>query len=406
MNRTARLGALVTFASHLLCVPVAHADAVSDWVGLADRALDGRPVAPPLQAQRERSAPALTALAIFEAVNAIDPRYQSYLSFPRASAPALDEAAAAAGHGVLSALYPERSEALDDALALALAHIEPGPARDAGITVGERAAQVALARPMFEGPAPSPYRPAGDVGRFVNPAPPIIAPWSLRAQFFFLASPEEPMPPPPPELASERYARDLNETRTLGGVGQPGATPDALRRARFLAGFSLDPVLHRAVQERPRLVERARLWALVRMAEHDANAMISIAKMRYQTWRPINAIRNADRDENPKTARDPDWTPVMPTPNHPEYPCGHCTVSALQAALLEPYASAPVEVRSESAALGASMTFSNWQAFINAASLARIQGGMHLRFSNEAGQAMGRRIAAIAQERFAPKITH
>ena len=57
-----------------ISVPPAHADAVSDWVALADRALDGRPVAPPLQAQRERSAPALTALAIFDAVNAIDRR--------------------------------------------------------------------------------------------------------------------------------------------------------------------------------------------------------------------------------------------------------------------------------------------------------------------------------------------
>jgi hypothetical protein len=400
-----RLRTLMVVLASFVCVPLAQADPVSDWVGLADRALDGRPVAPPLQAQRERTAPALTALAMFEAVNAVDRRFQSYLGIPRAATPASDEAAAiAAGHSVLSALYPERRAVLDDALALSLAHIAPGPERDAGILVGEAAAQAALARSLFDGPAPAPYRPAGEVGRFVTPEPPLIPPWSMRAQFFFLTSSEEVMPPPPPALTSARYARDFNETRTTGGVGQAGATADTLRNARFLAGFSLDPTFRRVAQTQPRLVDRARFWALVRMAQHDANAMTAIAKMRYATWRPINAIRNADRDGNAQTTRDPDWSPAMSTPNHPEYPCGHCVASGLLADLLVTYAPGPVEVTSESAPLPVSMTFPSWDAFLEATSLARIQGGMHFRFSNEAGQAMGRRVSVIAQERFAPPI--
>lgn len=386
----------------LICSPPVQADVVSDWVGLADRALDGRALPPPLQTERERTAPALTALALFEAVNAVDRRYQSYLDIPRANVPASEEAAAiAAGYTILSALYPERHEALDDARSTALAHISTSASREAGLAVGKSAAQAALAHTMFAGAKALPYRPAGEVGKFVNPEPPLIAPWSLRAQFFFLKSPEETMPPPPPGLASTRYARDLNEVRSLGGVGQSGATPDTLRTARFLAGFSLDPILRRAAQNQPRLVDSARLWALVRMAQHDANAMISMAKMRYGTWRPINAIRNADRDGNAQTERDPNWTPVMPTPNHPEYPCGHCTMSSLMAHLLSTHFNGTIEVGSESAPLSVAMHFADWEAFLKAASLARIQGGMHFRFSNEAGQELGKAISTIAKTRFA-----
>jgi hypothetical protein len=401
-GRSLRLALLL---AALLSGSAVQADVASDWVGLADRAVDGPLVASPLRAQRERVAPALTALAIFEAANGVDRRYRSYLDLPPAEVPAsADAAAVAAGHGVLAALYPERRSDLDDALALALAHIPHGPAREAGLALGRGAAQAALARPMFEGPTPEPDRPAGEVGRFVNPTPTIIAPWSLRAQFFFLTSDEEVMPPPPPTLTSERYALDVEEVRILGGLGRSGATPDTLRRARFLAGFSLEPVVRRAMERQPRLVDRARLLALVRMAQHDADGMISMAKMRYKTWRPINAIRNADRDGNPGTSRDADWSPVMTTPNHPEYPCGHCTVSSLTAILLEPHHSGPVEVASETPGPGVTMVFADWGAFQEAASLARIQGGMHFRFSNEAGQTMGRRIAEIAQERFAPLV--
>jgi hypothetical protein len=139
------------------------------------------------------------------------------------------------------------------------------------------------------------------------------------------------------------------------------------------------------------------------MASLDANAAVAQAKMRYMTWRPLNAIRNADRDDNPATIRDPAWEPVMPTPNHPEYPCGHCTFSGLFAGLLESESDGPVEVASDSAPLPVTITYPGWKEFLEATSLARIQGGMHFRFSNDEGQALGKRVAVIARKRFAPR---
>jgi hypothetical protein len=386
--------------------PPARADVIDSWIAVADRGPDGRPLPPPQQGQAERTAPPVVALAMFEAVNAIDRRYQSYLKLPPAADPRASQeaAAAAAAHGVLRRLYPARAADLDEALLLSLAPVPAGPAREAGLAVGRRAAAAALARSLFAGAEPPAYRPAGEVGRFVPPVLPAFAPWFLRAQPFFLSGWDEVMPPPPPALASARYARDFDEVRRLGGKGQPGATPAARMLADYLSGFSVDPTVRRIAAAKPRLVDRARLWALVRMAGLEANAAIAQAKMRYMAWRPLSAIRNADRDDNPATDRDPLWEPVLATPNHPEYPCGHCGFSGVYAAVLAAETAGPVEVASDTAALPVTMTFPDWPSFLAAASLARIEGGMHFRFSNEAGQALGRRVGEIARARFAPPL--
>jgi hypothetical protein len=396
------------FAMALVCFApsTAGADVIEDWIRVADRGPNGAPLPPPLQGRLERTAPPLVSLAMFEATNAIDRRYKSYLGVARADGAASGEAAAAAAaHAVLVGLYPERSSQLDGALALSLSGIADTARRERGLEIGRSAGAAALARSVFQGPAGEPYRPAGEIGRFTPPNLPAFAPWFMRAEPFFLVSWTEVMSPPPPLTSSERYARDFEEVRQSGGVGQANATVDGLRRAQFMAQFNVDPTVSREAARRPRLVDRARLWALVRMASLDANAAVAQAKMKYMTWRPLSAIRNADRDDNRSTGRDPLWEPVMTTPNHPEYPCGHCTFSGLFAALLEPEtADRPGEVASDSASLSVNMMFEDWSAFLEATSLARIQGGMHFRFSNEEGQALGRRVGLLARQRFAPPL--
>lgn len=388
----------------LLAPAPGRADVLQDWLAIADAGPDGRPLPPPLQGRLERSAPPLVALAMFEAVNAVAPRYRSYLGIAATRAGLPEVAAAAAAHAVLTGLYPDRRGKLDAALTLSLAGAPIGSGRDAGLATGRAAGVAALGRTLFEAPAGKPYRPAGEIGRFVPPSLPAFAPWFMRAQPFFLRSWDEVMPPPPPATTSERYTRDFDEVRRLGGVGQPGATPAALLTAQFMAQFSLDPTIRRVAAAKPRLVDRARLWALVRMAALDANAAVAQAKLRYMTWRPLNAIRNADRDDNPATTRDPLWEPVMTTPNHPEYPCGHCSFSGVYAAVLAPEIAGPVTIASDSAPLPVTVSYPDWPSFLEAASLARIQGGMHFRFSNEAGQALGRRVGELARARFAPPL--
>ena len=81
-------------------------------------------------------------------------------------------------------------------------------------------------------------------------------------------------------------------------------------------------------------VQNARLFALMAMADADSGLAVADAKLHYGFWRPITAIRNAADDGNPDTALDVAWEPLITTPNHPEYPCGHCIHAAAEAAVL------------------------------------------------------------------------
>ena len=85
------------------------------------------------------------------------------------------------------------------------------------------------------------------------------------------------------------------------------------------------------------LAEHARLMALVWVAQADAGNACFESKYFYQRWRPLSAIPLADTDGNAATDADTTWTPVVPTPNHPEYPAAHSCVSGAMAEILNGY---------------------------------------------------------------------
>ena len=109
----------------------ARADAVMDWNATAA----ALPIAvPPVHAR------VMAAMhgAVHDAVNAIEPHYETY-RFP-VEAPAgasKDAAVATAAHGVLSALVPSQKAALDTALAQSLAKISDERSKADGIVVGK-----------------------------------------------------------------------------------------------------------------------------------------------------------------------------------------------------------------------------------------------------------------------------
>ena len=124
--------AAVSFASP------ASADTVSDWWETAHRYwLAGQGAPGPRSPDAERAATRAT-LAMFEAVNAIDRRYQSYLGFPAADRTASQDAAAAtAAYKVLLKHYPANKAALDESYTLGMAELGDGPAIKAGQAIGE-----------------------------------------------------------------------------------------------------------------------------------------------------------------------------------------------------------------------------------------------------------------------------
>ena len=129
----------------------------------------------------------------------------------------------------------------------------------------------------------------------------------------------------------------------------------------------------------------------------DAVQAMVVAKLRYNYWRPITAIRNGDRDGNEATQHDPAWVPLLPTPNFPEYPCGHCTAVAVQAEVLKIAGGLPPSTPVRIAAGGnpniVVQSVGGWEEAVRQVSDSRMLGGVHYRFSNDAGEEIGRRTA-------------
>src|SRR5262249_16893447 len=95
---------------------------------------------------------AVTQVAVFEAVNAIDSRYASYLPrIPAPSGASIEGGVAAANRGGLLALVPAEKSHIEAAYETAVKKIAEGPSKADGIAIGERAAAQAVARAASDG---------------------------------------------------------------------------------------------------------------------------------------------------------------------------------------------------------------------------------------------------------------
>ena len=397
---------IIGFALAFVLATRANADVIADWneaAGAITAADIGTTPGSPTLTMVNIAAESQVALAMFEAANAADPHYTSYLGFPRATRPASAEVAAAkAARDVLVACFPAKASDLDQSLAFNLARMPNGPAKTEGLALGAAAAAAVMARAAYDKTLPMPnYRPVTQPGKYIPAVLPVLPQFSFVAKPWFMARIDEMQPPPPPPLTSARYARDVNETKRLGGKTSTERTPAQTALAHFFVPDDATPTM-RAIGALPgrNLVQNARMYALYTMAEHDAGVAISVAKLRANSWRPITAIRDADEDGNPATKMDPAWEPLLRTPNHPEYPCGHCIGAAVTATLLaaETGETPPpgLAVFTTETMPGASYEVRSWKAYVDQVSMSRIYGGVHFRFSNEAAEAMGRAIARKA----------
>jgi len=394
-------------AMALLAAQPASADTVTDWWDYASRVSTASqpPPASGRLPEGER-AMARVAIAMFEALNAIDRRYQSYLNVPAGDTSASQEAAAAtAAYRVLLHHFPTQRSALEESHAIAMAAIPDVRARDAGRQIGEQAAAAAVAAGGVDPAiAQIPYRPRTTPGEWVATALPSTEPYWATYRPWAVPSLEALQPPPPPALNSERWARDYEEVRRLGGRTSSERTPHQSLMARFRQAPDLTASLRIAAdQPGRRPVQNARMLALFQMALDDAAQAMIVAKLHYNFWRPITAIRNGADDGNDATQPDPAWVPLLPTPNFPEYPCGHCAVAGAAAEVMTAEVGARpawgVRVSSQSTPLSAVQILPSWDDWVRDVNDSRMYGGVHYRFSNEAGEQMGRQTARIVLER-------
>lgn len=388
----------------VLAAAPAMADPVCEWSEFAQGIAAAAAPAPgaPRTPDHDRASTQV-ALAMFEALNAIDRRYESYLNFPAGDSRASqDVAAATAAYRVLMAHYPGQKTALDDNYAIALASAADPAARDAGKAIGEAAATAALASGAID-PAivQTPYLPRAQPGVWVPTALPVFEPFSTAFRPWILKRVDAVRPPPPPSLTSARYTKDFDEVKRLGSRASKDRSADETLMARFRITPNMMPTMRMIADATGRtLVANARLFALSEMIADDAGMATAEAKLYYNYWRPITAIRNARNDGNDATVADAGWVPLINTPMHPEYPCGHCTYAAGAAGLLKAEVGnmprGGVRVASRSIPTSNVQVLPSFDEWVRQVSFSRILGGVHYRFSNEAGEEIGNKVAALA----------
>lgn len=400
--RISRLAAVLTGAAAILLAGTpTRAHMVADWTEAAARiaSQEARSPGPP-----DTRLQARVALAMFEAANAVDHRYVSFLGVAPTARPASAEAAAArAAYEVLVAAHPSRKSELSDSLALALSAVPDANLREQGQAAGLAAAQAVLSRPAFRTGSEPAYIPAALRGRYIATGLPGLPSRPMLARPYFMDSVQAVAPPPPPPLRSARYGRDVEEVRRLGGKGSEQRTPEQTALAVFWSRADvLRPLRELTIAARRPLIENARTYALIAMAMDDASNAVATAKLEHGLWRPITAIRNGADDGNAQTRADPDWEPLLPTPPHPEYPCGHCIMSGAFATIVAAEFGPDVEVHLQDGANPASSRRLKPDQIVQEASQSRILAGAHFRFSTEVGADMGRAIATRALQALPP----
>lgn len=375
----------------LVAAPVA-AGAVLDWSDRTYEHVVARDLHPSL-AERTMT---MSALAVFEAVNAIAPRYRSWgARLPATGREDPEAAAAAAAAGVLAALDPASAAATVEARDAYLGKLPAGPAREAGAALGAAAAAAVLAARASDGSAaPEQWHPNTPPGVYV-PTATVVASQMPGVAPFALGRGDQFRPGPPPALDSARWRADLAEIAALGGRDSAVRTPAQTEAARFW--LTIGPAIYYqvvrqlVVARRLESVDAARFLALIGMARMDAIIAVFDAKYRYAFWRPVTAVRAAAAPGSPGRA----WTPIGPTPMHPEYPCAHCIqASAIAGVALALPGALPEITATSPTAPGVTRRWPTLDAMTREVDEARIWAGFHYRFSSETGNAMGRQIGA------------
>ena len=397
----------------------ARAEAVSDWNAIAVQAL--ATADPPRPGPIAFLDLAVVQVAVHDAVQAIDRRFQPYhVTIPGASGSS-EAAAAKAAHDVLVNILPGQAAALDMTYhdyftAHGLAETDPG------VRVGEVAAAGILALrandgrvpktpppPFNGGTAPGVWRPTPSL----QPGPPpsgasMATPWLATVPPFTLKRGDQYRAKAPLRLSSARYAREYNEVKALGARFNSTRTPEQTQLAYFYAGNNFilwNRVLRdNATAHTDTIGDRARLLALGTLAMADAAITAWDSKVHYVNWRPITAIREGENDGNGRTVGDPNWEPLINTPNYPDQTSGANNVVGAMTRMLQLY------FHNDEVTFTAysqhPMANPNTRTYHRFSDLSwdtvnvRIYQGIHFRTADEQGRKQGRRVAQWVYQHF------
>ena len=397
----------------VLCTSTASADVIADW---NLRTLQSATVA---GARRGPSAVidfATVHLAMHDAVQAFERRYEPYCVAIRNATGSPVAAASQAAHDVLVALFPSQQATIDAAQATFNAnYINQGLmiANDPGEAAGRAAAACILERRLADDTAnratpdswlgrigPGEWRPTVPPATNGDPVP-MAADFLARTEPFGMKAIEQfRAANPPPHLTSGAYAKAYNEVKEKGASDATGhtRTPEETAVARFFSDapanywnrLMRDFVVARSLN----LGDSARMFALVSMATADAIISCWDTKIAYNMWRPVTAVREGENDGNPDTVGNPAWTSFFNAPNYPDYTSGANNVSAATTTVFQHLFGDQVAFTLFSNAAGAvPREYSRFSDVARDVVDARIFMGIHFRFADTAALRQGTHVA-------------
>jgi PAP2 superfamily len=416
----------------------ASADEVTDWNQAALRAALVGQTSPTTTTR----VMALVQVAVFDAVNGIDPHYASFRVDPAGAPVGASKRAAAvqAAYAMLTRLYGSGAPTPNAAQQAAfearrtvslgeIARNDSSASITSGIAWGQSVADQIFAWRATDGfsvTAPFPDGTAAGQWRR-TPNLPVSAALSVPGAGYLqlshqtpwaIASPSAFRPGPPPSLTSAQYTADFNETKAMGSLTSALRTQEQTDNALFWNSATVSYLWHNiatslilrggndddhrqdlSAQGRNGLLESARILGTLSVAMADAIIGCWDAKYTYPFWRPVTAIRDLGDDGNPNTTADANWMPLFATPGHPEYPSGHSCGSGAAAAVLshEFGPNVPFTIESD-VMLGVRQTYHGPADALEQVKNARIHAGIHFRTATVVGTELGAAIASYVIE--------
>ena len=404
-----RMSTLMLIISLAATPATAGTDVVLDWNEIAARTV----IAGQSPFHQARLM-AITQLAVFEAVNAVTGKYEPYLAVPIVAPPVTSAKAAAiaAAHRVLKTYFPLNT-LIDTDRANALAAIRDGLAKTNGIAVGEAAADAMTALRASDGSSPA---------AFFLPMSSLLGEWQTTPSCspaggafyqwkdvtpFGMTSPSDFLLPGPPALTSRRYAKDSFEVRTMGASDSTERPEDRAEVARLYAATSPSFAVSMAARQvaaanRLSLSENAHAFALIMMGINDSLIASFYNKYHHNFWRPETAIHAGALDDNDKTEGDTTFVPFILTPCFPSYPSNHASGTNGGLEMMRRLFGAAghhITISNTVPALGSlpetviTKHYRRLEQIGDDVDDARVFGGIHWRFEQNAGNVLGRAVA-------------
>ena len=363
---------------------------------------------------------AMAFSAAHDALNAIDARYQPYLTRGTSANASPDAAVAAAIHDVMVSQLPPLQADLDAAYNTALAAITEGESKTNGIALGKQMAAAITASRQSDGSASAqtPYVPGTAPGnyRFTAPfnGPPfngfVALPAWGKVKTFVATSGAQFRSPPPYQVTDAAYTKDFNEIKSLGAANGSLRTSEQSEIGRFwLESSPLGWNRIAATLAKSRNLngwDQARVFALVHLAVADSYISSFDSKYFYNFWRPVTAVNLADTDGNPDTTGDATWSSFDPvTPPLPDYPSAHASSGGAAAAVLRGvFASDDIAFSQTSTTLpGVTRSYTKLSQAALENNASRIYVGYHFRLAVDEGLKLGDQLGKLAvQSRLQP----